>query len=242
MLKKRIIPCLDIKDGRTVKGINFVNIKDAGDPIELAKKYADQGADELVFLDITATIDNRDTLIELVSKIAKEINIPLRLKKNIKWYWDETLNLLLQDAKNLILKQINDGVRSFELSRPTCLWTDWSKHGLGFTLLQKFCNCDLENAPTCCANGYKLVFTGSRFTTETESRYAPIEGEALAVVYALEKCRMFVIGCPNLILVVDHKPLVKIFMDKSLETISNPHACLISKRKQYYMTLKLHLC
>ncbi|HNP18594.1 MAG TPA: imidazole glycerol phosphate synthase subunit HisF [Fulvivirga sp.] len=76
MLKKRIIPCLDIKDGRTVKGINFVDIKDAGDPIELAKRYVEQGADELVFLDITATIENRKTLIELVSRIAAEINIP----------------------------------------------------------------------------------------------------------------------------------------------------------------------
>ena len=76
MLKKRIIPCLDIKDGRTVKGINFVDIKDAGDPIELAKKYILEGADELVFLDITATIQKRKTLAVLVEKIAKEINIP----------------------------------------------------------------------------------------------------------------------------------------------------------------------
>ena len=76
MLKKRIIPCLDIQNGRTVKGVNFANIKDAGDPIKLAKFYAEQGADELVFLDITATIENRRTLIELVKNIAKEINIP----------------------------------------------------------------------------------------------------------------------------------------------------------------------
>ena len=76
MLKRRIIPCLDIKDGRTVKGINFLDIKDAGDPIELAKKYIVEGADELVFLDITATNEKRKTLAELVIKIAKEINIP----------------------------------------------------------------------------------------------------------------------------------------------------------------------
>jgi imidazole glycerol-phosphate synthase subunit HisF len=76
MLKKRIIPCLDIKDGRTVKGVNFVDIRDAGDPIELAKRYVQDGADELVFLDITATIEKRKTLSELVSRIAKEINIP----------------------------------------------------------------------------------------------------------------------------------------------------------------------
>lgn len=76
MLKKRIIPCLDIKDGRTVKGINFINLKDAGDPVELAKIYVQQGADELVFLDITATIENRPTLAGLVERIAAEINIP----------------------------------------------------------------------------------------------------------------------------------------------------------------------
>ncbi len=76
MLKKRIIPCLDIKDGRTVKGINFVDIRDAGDPIELAKKYVQEGADELAFLDITATQEKRKTLASLVEKIAKEINIP----------------------------------------------------------------------------------------------------------------------------------------------------------------------
>ena len=76
MLKRRIIPCLDIKDGRTVKGVNFINLIDAGDPVELAKKYIHQGADELVFLDITATIENRKALAGLVERIASEINIP----------------------------------------------------------------------------------------------------------------------------------------------------------------------
>ncbi|MBP1164033.1 MAG: imidazole glycerol phosphate synthase subunit HisF [Chryseobacterium culicis] len=76
MLKKRIIPCLDIKDGATVKGINFEDLKNAGDPVELAKKYEKEGADELVFLDITATIENRKTFIELVKDIAKELSIP----------------------------------------------------------------------------------------------------------------------------------------------------------------------
>jgi cyclase len=76
MLKKRIIPCLDIKDGRTVKGVNFLNLRDAGDPVELAKVYVKQGADELVFLDITATIENRKALAGLVERVAAEINIP----------------------------------------------------------------------------------------------------------------------------------------------------------------------
>lgn len=76
MLTKRIIPCLDIKDGRTVKGTNFVDLRDAGDPVELGALYAEQGADELVFLDITATIENRRTLLELVRKVARRVNIP----------------------------------------------------------------------------------------------------------------------------------------------------------------------
>ena len=76
MLKKRIIPCLDIKNGRTVKGVNFVDIKDAGDPVVLAKQYAEQGADELVFLDITATLEKRKTLGDLVKKVAAQVNIP----------------------------------------------------------------------------------------------------------------------------------------------------------------------
>jgi cyclase len=76
VLTKRIIPCLDIKDGRTVKGINFVNIRDAGDPVELGALYAQQGADELVFLDISATNEERKTFASLVKDIAKHINIP----------------------------------------------------------------------------------------------------------------------------------------------------------------------
>ncbi|MEO0897323.1 MAG: imidazole glycerol phosphate synthase subunit HisF [Bacteroidota bacterium] len=84
MLTKRIIPCLDIKDGRTVKGVNFVGLRDAGDPVELARRYAEEGADELCFLDITATVENRDTLAELVKNVAKEINIPFTVGGGIR--------------------------------------------------------------------------------------------------------------------------------------------------------------
>ena len=76
MLTKRIIPCLDIKDGRTVKGVNFINLRDAGDPVELARCYAENGADELVFLDISATEEKRKTLIYMVLKVAAQVNIP----------------------------------------------------------------------------------------------------------------------------------------------------------------------
>ena len=76
MLTKRIIPCLDIKNGRTVKGVNFVNLIDAGDPVALAKQYAEVGADELVFLDISATLEGRKTMLEMVLKVAAQVNIP----------------------------------------------------------------------------------------------------------------------------------------------------------------------
>jgi cyclase len=76
MLKKRIIPCLDIKDGRTVKGINFEGLRDAGDPVDLAKYYSEHGADELVFLDITATLEGRKTMVEMVKMVAQQVNIP----------------------------------------------------------------------------------------------------------------------------------------------------------------------
>ena len=76
MLTKRIIPCLDIKDGRTVKGVNFLNLRDAGDPVELAKRYGEEGADELVFLDISATEQKRKTLADLVLRVAESLDIP----------------------------------------------------------------------------------------------------------------------------------------------------------------------
>lgn len=110
MLKKRIIPCLDIKDGRTVKGINFIGIRDAGDPIELAQKYMDQGADELVFLDITATIENRKTLIDLVKRIARVINIPFTVGGGIN---------CLEDVSKLIYAGADKvSINSSAIKRP----------------------------------------------------------------------------------------------------------------------------
>lgn len=93
MLTKRIIPCLDIKDGRTVKGINFENIRDAGDPVELGALYAQEGADELVFLDITATNEKRKTLSELVKRIAQHINIPFTVGGGISTVEDVSVML-----------------------------------------------------------------------------------------------------------------------------------------------------
>ena len=100
MLTKRIIPCLDIKDGRTVKGVNFEQIRDAGDPVELAALYAQQGADELVFLDITATVERRKTLSDLVNKVAHKINIPFTVGGGIKT--EDDVSILLHNGADKI--------------------------------------------------------------------------------------------------------------------------------------------
>lgn len=100
MLAKRIIPCLDIKDGRTVKGVNFVNLRDAGDPVELGAIYSEKGADELVFLDITATHEKRKTLASLARNIAKHLNIPFTIGGGIKSL--EDVDVLLESGADKI--------------------------------------------------------------------------------------------------------------------------------------------
>ena len=100
MLTKRIIPCLDIKNGRTVKGVNFIDLRDAGDPVELAKKYSDEGADELVFLDISATEEGRKTLIDLVRKVGAAINIPFTVGGGISSVAD--VEILLKNGADKV--------------------------------------------------------------------------------------------------------------------------------------------
>ena len=113
MLAKRIIPCLDVKDGRVVKGINFVNIRDAGDPVELAKFYSDQGADEIVFLDITATSDGRSTVADVVERTASQVFVPLTVGGGIRSLDD--FNLLLRAGADKI------SVNSAAVSDPTLI-------------------------------------------------------------------------------------------------------------------------
>lgn len=100
MLTKRIIPCLDIKDGRTVKGVNFINLIDAGDPVELAKIYANEGADELVFLDISATEEKRKTLLKLIERVAEQVNIPFTVGGGISSI--EDVELLLKSGADKV--------------------------------------------------------------------------------------------------------------------------------------------
>ena len=121
MLTKRIIPCLDIKNGRTVKGVNFVDLKDAGDPVELAKKYAETGADELVFLDISATEERRTTLIDLVRKVAAAINIPFTVGGGVSSVAD--VDVLLRNGADKI------SINSSAVKNPDLINEIASKYG-----------------------------------------------------------------------------------------------------------------
>jgi hypothetical protein len=131
-------------------------------------------------------------------------------------------------------------VEIFGKSKPTCLATDWSKDGIGFWLFQKHCKCS-PTKPFCCKTGWRVTLVGSRFTSGAESRYAPVEGEALAVVDALDKARHFTLGCTNLVIAVDHKPLLKVFGDRSLNDIPNPRLRNLKEKSLRYRFTIVHI-
>ena len=163
MLAKRIITCLDIKDGRTVKGVNFENLRDAGDPVELAKLYATQGADELVFLDITATHEKRKTLAELVSRIASAINIPFTVGGGISSV--EDVHVLLQNGADKV------SLNSAAVYNPALISEIADRFGSQCLVLA----IDAKEA-----NGAWTVYTGGgRKTTDKELFSWAAEGEKL---------------------------------------------------------------
>ncbi len=152
MLAKRIIPCLDIKNGRTVKGTNFKNLRDAGDPILLAKLYADKGADELVFLDITATLEKRKTLVKLVRKIGKVIDIPFTVGGGIKDI--ELVDELLQNGADKV------SINSAAVINPDLINEISSKYG------DQCCVAALDAKST--SDGWKIFTKGGTHETDKE--------------------------------------------------------------------------
>ena len=168
--------------------------------------------------------------------------LPFRslLKPNTPFEWTSELQQIFEESKAIILSEIEEGVRIFDKTKPTCLATDWSKSGIGFWLMQKHCSCP-KKTPFCCRTGWKTTLVGSRFTHAAESRYAPIEGEALAVADALEKTRFFVLGCKNLTIAVDHKPLLKVLGDRSLNDIPNNRLRNLKERTLRYRFSMVHI-
>ena len=165
--------------------------------------------------------------------------LPFRqlLKAGSQFYWNAELDALFNQSKQVIIDEIEEGVKIFDKTRATCLATDWSKEGIGYWLFQKHCSCT-SLKPFCCRTGWKVCLVGSRFTHTAESRYAPIEGEALAVAYALDNARFFVLGCQNLIIAVDHKPLVKHLGDRSLDIPNARLRNLKEKTLRYKFTIQ----
>ena len=168
--------------------------------------------------------------------------LPFRqlLKPGNAFTWNDDLDNLFAESKEVIADEIEEGVRIFDKAKPTCLATDWSKDGIGFWMFQKQCTCPGAK-PFCCHDGWKVSLVGSRFTHAAESRYAHIEGEALAVADALDKARFFVIGCSDLIVAVDHKPLLKILGDRSLDVITNTRLRNLKEKTLRYRFRMVHI-
>ena len=163
----------------------------------------------------------------------------LKKQTKKKVYWDEQLQKHFESAKSTICQLAQEGLVYYDKSRPTAAVTDWCRDGIGFVVMQQFCNCVTVDTPFCCQGGWRLVLCGSRHLTPTEAGYAAIEGEALAVVWCLKKARLLLLGCPNLTLVTDHRPLVKLFGNRELKDISNPRLFrLKEKTLQYHFNIK----
>lgn len=168
--------------------------------------------------------------------------LPFRqlLKPDKSFEWTTELDDIFHESKAMIIKEIQRGVEIYDKNKPTALVTDWSKDGIGFWLLQKHCKC-INSIPFCCKSGWKITLVGSRFTSSAESRYAPVEGEALAVADALNKARHFVLGCSDLTIAVDHKPLLKVFGDRALEDITNSRLFRLKEKTLQFRFRMVHI-
>ncbi|KAK5915526.1 hypothetical protein CesoFtcFv8_001108 [Champsocephalus esox] len=127
------------------------------------------------------------------------------------------------------MEAIREGVEIYDMQKRTCLRPDWSMRGIGYFLLQQHCHC-ASGIPDCCPGGWRITLAGSRFLSPAEQRYAAVEGEALAVAWGLEQTRYFTQGSDNLVVVTDHKPLVKIFGDRTLDEITNSRLFRLKQR------------
>ena len=160
------------------------------------------------------------------------------LSPKVKFEWTQELDELFKKSKEVIVDRVSEGIKLFDPRLTTCLATDFSGKGVGFLMLQKTCACPSQ-VPTCCPEGWRVCLVGSRFLHDAEIRYAPIEGECLAVVYGLHKCKYFVLGCQDLVVATDHKPLINILNDRYLGDIDNKRLMkLKEKTLEFQFTIK----
>ena len=214
------------------KSVDFAGFRINEKTVEPLPKYLDAIREYPTPTNIT-DVRSFFGLVNQVSHYAqlRDLMEPLRkfLSPKVKFEWNADLEEIFVESKAQIVEAIQNGVQIFDPSRSTALMTDWSKTGIGFWLLQKHCDCE-DVSPGCCQDGWKITLAGSRFLSSAEMNYAPVEGEALAVAWSLEQTRFFTMGCDDLVIVVDHKPLVKLLGDRRLDEISNPRLFRIKQR------------
>ncbi len=212
------------------KSVNFAGFRVSDSTIEPLPKYLDAIRH---FPSPSSTTDIRSWfgLVNQVSNYAqlRDTMAPFKpfLSPRRQFSWSPELEEAFQTSA--IVTAIHQGVEIFDTQKRTCLRPDWSTRGIGYFLLQQHCNCP-SGIPDCCPGGWRITLAGSRFLSSAEQRYAAIEGEALAVAWGLEQTRYFTQGCDNLVVVTDHKPLVKIFGDRTLDEITNSRLFRLKQR------------
>ena len=154
--------------------------------------------------------------------------------------WTPDLETAFQASKEEIIRQCELGVKSFDPNLPTALATDWSKLAVGFWLCQQHCNCQ-PSKPGCCNTGWQTVYVGSKFCTPAESRYASIEGEMFAAVWAMEKCKFFLLGMKSFSLALDHKPLLRMLGQQPIMDIPNPRLLHSKIKSLMYSFTPIHI-
>merc|ERR1712106_1185514 len=154
--------------------------------------------------------------------------------------WDDTMENAFVASKLEIVRLVREGVFSFDPELTTCLSPDYSKAGMGWVLQQKTCECK-EITPICCKTGWRLVLAGGKFCNPAESRYSPTEGEATAVVEGLRDTKYYTLGCKDLYIATDHKPLVSILGDRALDTIDNPRLLRIKEKTFWWNFNVVHV-
>ena len=214
------------------RSVDFAGFRVSDTSIEPLPKYLDAIRD---FPSPVSTTDIR-SWFGLVNQVAnyaqlRDTMAPFKpfLSPRHKFSWSPELEEAFQSSKLAIVEAIREGVEIYDIQKRTCLRPDWSRRGIGYFLLQQHCSCE-SGVPDCCPGGWRITLAGSRFLSSAEQRYAAIEGEALAVAWGLEQSRYFTQGCDDLVVVTDHKPLVKIFGDRTLDEITNSRLFRLKQR------------
>lgn len=218
------------------KEVDFAGFVISTDSVRPAEKFLEGIKNFPAPKDLTGIRSSLGLVNQVSYALANsDVMLPFRslLKPSSEFLWTKETQEAFENSKDVIIEQVKEGVRTFDVNRTTCLSTDWSKEGIGFVLLQKYCQCQ-NITPICRTTGWKLVFAGSRYNSPAESRYAPVDGELLAMAQALKKSKYFVLDNKNLVVAVDHKSLFGILSDMEMVNINNPRLYNLKEKTLRY--------